>query len=80
MTSKIYADVFPGQESDRPLPEDFVVRGQMYSLWYYPRAWFEDANIDEEERLLELPSTTASRVERILWLGIRIASVCPTFA
>lgn len=80
MTSKIYADVFPGQGSDRPLPEDFVVRGQMYSLWYYPRAWFEDAQVDEEERLLELPSTAASRVERILWLGIRIASVCPTVA
>lgn len=80
MTSKIYADLFPGQQSDRPLPEDFFVRGQMYSLWYYPRAWFEDANIDEEERFLELPSTAASRVERILWLGIRIASVCPTFA
>ena len=80
ITPKIYADVFPGQASDRPLPEDFVVRGQMYSQWYYPRAWFEDAQVDEEERLLELPSTAASRVERILWLGIRIASVCPTFA
>lgn len=80
MTSKIYADVFPGQKSDRLLPENFVVRDQMYSSWYYSRAWFENANIDEEERLLKLSFTTASRVERILWLGIRIASIRPTFS
>ncbi len=80
MTSKIYADVFPEQKSDRSLSENFVVRDQMYSLWYYSRTWFEDANIDEEERLLKLSSTTASRVKRILWLEIRIASICSIFA
>ena len=60
------------------LPEDFVMRGQIYSQWYFSEAWFDDEATDEDERLLELPSTHISRVERILWLGARIASVCLT--
>lgn len=52
----------------------------MYSSWYYFKAWFENANIDEEECLLKLLFTTASRVKRILWLEICIASICSIFA
>lgn len=36
--------------------------------------------MNEEERLLKLSFTIASRVKRILWLEIRIAFVCSTFA
>lgn len=75
MTAKIWADAFP-HPGGRPLPEDFGIRGQLYSQWYFPDRWFSDATIDDEERTLELPSMTAYRVERILWLGVRIASVC----
>lgn len=80
MTSKIYADVFFKQKSDWSLSENFVVRDQMYSSWYYFKAWFENANIDEEKRLLKLSFTTASRVKRILWLEICIASIRSTFS
>ena len=63
----------PGQNSDdRPLPEDFVTRGQ----WYFPESRFNNIMIDDEERSIELPSMGAVRVERILWSGFRIASVC----
>ena len=78
MTPRVWGDGFP-KPSDgvgRPLPEDFVLRGQLYSQFYYTKDWFQEAMIDEEERALELPSMVAPRVERILWLGIRIASVC----
>lgn len=56
---------------DRPLPEDFVMRGQ----WYFPESRFNNIMIDEEERSIELASMAAVRVERILWSGFRIASV-----
>ena len=74
-SSRIWADAFPHPDG-RPLPEDFQTRGQPYSRWYYPDKWFTNSTIDDEERTLELPSMTALRVERILWLGMRIASVC----
>lgn len=31
--------------------------------------------IDDEERILELPSMTETRTERILWLGFCLVSV-----
>lgn len=56
---------------DRPLPEDFVMRGQ----WYFPESRFNNVMIDDEERSIELASMAAVRVERVLWSGFRIASV-----
>ena len=77
LTLRVWADSFPQPEGvGRPLPEDFVIRGQYYSQWYFPNTWFTDTKIDDEERALELPSMAAHRMERILWLGMRIASVC----
>ena len=78
--SKLQGSQFPkaGDGPDRPLPEDFIMRGQLWCQWYFPIRWFEDAAIDDEERTLELPSMTAPRIERILWLGYRIAAVCLT--
>ncbi len=78
MTPRVWGDGFPKPNGDvgRPLPEDFVLRGQIYSQSYFPKNWFQEARIDDEERALELPSMTTLRVERILWLGIRITSVC----
>ena len=63
----------PPVRSRRPLCEDFLIRGQRYAKGYFPDNWFEDSPVDEEERPLELLSTTALRTERILWLGKRIA-------
>ena len=76
LTSKVFDERFPKPDGiGRPLPEDFMMRGQMYSQWYFPETWFKDAMIDDEERSLELASMAAPRAERILWLGLRIASV-----
>jgi len=78
LTSQIWATNFPRPENafGRPLPEDFAMRGQLYTQGFFPETWFSDAMIDDEERSLELPSMAAPRVERILWLGARIVSVC----
>jgi len=79
LTSRIWDQDFPRPENvfGRPLPEDFAIRGQLYTQGFFPETWFSDATIDDEERSLELPSMAAPRVERILWLGARIVSVCP---
>ncbi|KAL8965797.1 MAG: hypothetical protein Q9197_006323 [Variospora fuerteventurae] len=77
MTPKVWAETLPMPDGGvtQPLPEDFAMRGQLCSLWYYPRNWFEKVHIDIEERSLEVPSMAATRVERILWLGMGIASL-----
>lgn len=77
LTRTVRGESFPKPDDDvgRPLPEDFVMRGQIYSQWYFPNRWFEDAQVDDEERFLEKSSMAATRVERILWLGLRMASV-----
>ena len=78
MTDKVLALVFPKPDNGvgRPLPEDHAMRGLPSTDGYFPEGWFSDAAVDDEERLLELPSMAAPRVERILCLGIQIASVC----
>ena len=80
-TSDIFAEDFPlsNQEYENsPLPEDFALRGQIYSQGYFPNTWFTDSMVEDDERTLELPCTTQARMKRILWLGHRIASVCHT--
>ena len=77
MPAKVEGEDFPQPDEGggRPLPEDYLLRGQMYSWWYFPADWFSKANLDDEERVLELPSMAAPRLERIRWLGTRIAAV-----
>jgi hypothetical protein len=67
--------VFPTDLSDHlPLPEDYLIRGQLWSQWYFPENWFAREH-DEEDRYLEPASTVKSRAERILRLGYEIATV-----
>lgn len=66
---------WPAEGAGRSLPEDFVIRGQAWSRGYFPKKWFEDAKVDDEERSMEVPSMAAPRVERMLWLGVRLASL-----
>ena len=56
------------------MPEDFVLRGQLWTDGYFPDNWFTDGRIDDEERALELPSFRASRLERVLWIAQKISS------
>ncbi|KAF2107222.1 hypothetical protein BDV96DRAFT_654068 [Lophiotrema nucula] len=66
--------VFPTDQTDaQPLPEDYLIRGQIWSQWYFPEDWFAREH-DEEERYLELASTIKSRTERILHLGYHIST------
>lgn len=68
---------FPGPEKDeapRPLPEDYAMRGLIYVDDYYPKLWFVNEKIDEDEKYFELASMVDQRKERILYLGYKIAA------
>jgi len=58
----------------RPLPEDFALRGLLYSEDYFPNDWFQNDKIDEDEKYFELPSMSEKRKDRILSLGCKIAT------
>ena len=58
-----------------PLPEDYLLRGQVWTQTYFPRNWFQDDEIDAEERSIEHASTVRRRAERVLSLMYRLASV-----
>ncbi|KAF7549093.1 hypothetical protein G7Z17_g6627 [Cylindrodendrum hubeiense] len=67
---------FPGPEKDeapRPLPEDYAMRGLIHAEDYYPKKWFINEKIDEDEKYFELASMVDQRKERILYLGYKIA-------
>jgi hypothetical protein len=76
--ARLEADTFPLPEDGLGayLPEDFAMRGQVWCQQYHPEGFFgEDCLLDDEERSLEMPSMTPSRVERCIWLGIKLCSV-----
>ncbi|KAF2277970.1 uncharacterized protein EI97DRAFT_449372 [Westerdykella ornata] len=67
--------LFPPLQSDNlPLPDDYLIRGQLWCQWYFPDDWFSRKH-DEEDRYLEPPSTVKARAERVLRLGYHIATL-----
>lgn len=76
----IFDPVFPVDQADSlPLPEDYLIRGQIWSQWYFPDGWFEREH-DEEDRSQEYASTVKLRTERVMHLGYELATVsikCP---
>lgn len=70
------ADMFSSDISrgdEMPLPEDYRIRGLVWTQGYYPKDWF-DREHDEEERYLELASTVKGRMERVLRLGYKLST------
>ena len=74
---RVESEEFPQQQSGTglQLPEDFVIRGLVWAPYYFPEDFFKVSTVDEDERTLELPSHSAPRVERCLWLGHKISTV-----
>lgn len=67
--------LIPHEGLDRPVPEDFVIRGRPYTREDFPNTFFTNAMIDDDERSLETLLLNEPRLERICWLGRRIAEV-----
>ncbi|MCJ1308021.1 hypothetical protein MMC25_001671 [Agyrium rufum] len=77
MVPELFEAYFPAGLTDgqRPLPEDWMIRGLIWCKYYFPNDYMKNSGIDEEERSIELPSMAAPRAQRIIWLALRIASV-----
>ena len=74
---RIDSEEFPGpyrSDTPRPLPEDYAMRGLVYTEDYYPASWFHDSQVEEDEKYFELASMMNPRKERLLWIGRRLAS------
>ncbi|OKP09745.1 hypothetical protein PENSUB_4868 [Penicillium subrubescens] len=63
----------------RHLPEDFLIRGQSWSQLYYPDKFFEGAPSEDDRPVIEPDTIPIPRMERCLWLGVQIATVCRIF-
>jgi hypothetical protein len=64
----------PEKGDARPLPEDHLIRGQVWSQTAFPVDWFRESEVDDEERSIEHASTVRDRSERVLWLAYLLAS------
>ena len=58
------------------LPKEFLMRGSLYSQWYFPGTWFTVTTVGDHERSLEVPSISQPWIDRLLWLGRSFSSVC----
>jgi hypothetical protein len=63
----------PDAATQRPLPDDYALRGFPWVERYFPEGWFANDKIDDDEKYFEVPSMMEERKERALWLGCRIA-------
>ncbi|OJD10101.1 hypothetical protein ACJ73_09938 [Blastomyces percursus] len=55
------------------LPEDFFMRGLVWTQLCYPADFFNGSSVNNEEQSLELPSIAVHRTERCLWYGYHLA-------
>ncbi|KAJ2896494.1 hypothetical protein MKZ38_005482 [Zalerion maritima] len=58
--------------SPYPLPEDYAMRGLVYTQGYYPADFFPES-VDDEDKYFEAPCMMEYRKDRILYLGCDIA-------
>ncbi|KAK6336133.1 hypothetical protein TWF696_001700 [Orbilia brochopaga] len=69
------SDSFPiVQKGFRPLPEEFMMRGLEIARRYFPYGYFSRIQVDDDERLIELPSMNLVREEKMLWLLVKFAN------
>lgn len=75
--ARIESENFPEPEkgaNHRPVPEDYAMRGLLWTDSYLPDSWFTYDLQDDDEKYMELASFYEERKERILYLGCRIAA------
>ncbi|KAL4800193.1 hypothetical protein BDV19DRAFT_353589 [Aspergillus venezuelensis] len=66
---------FPAKGDETPwLPEDFLIRGQIWSQYLYPDGFFNGSPTADEGRNIEPPSKDIARAQRCLWFGVRLAT------
>lgn len=76
----VESDDSPIIEAKKHMPEDFLIRGQLWGQQYYPECFFDKAPTEDDGRTIEYPSLSITRTYRCLWLGVRLAKVCLVFS
>ncbi|PIA94986.1 hypothetical protein CB0940_08935 [Cercospora beticola] len=56
----------------KPLSEDYVIRGHVWSQFYFSPGWF-DGQGEDDGRSIETASMMTARAMRVLWLGLFLA-------
>ena len=66
--------VIPERSDDTPLAEDFLIRGLIWTQFYFPSGWFDKQDEDSRAgRGIETDSSRKNRVERVQWLALYLA-------
>lgn len=60
------------QESAKPLSEDYIIRGHIWSQFYFVPGFF-DCQSEDDGRAIETADMMKSRAARVLWLGLFLA-------
>ena len=64
----------PRKDDAKPLPEDYLLRGLIWTRGYFPSNHFVGHAADEDGRpLMEVEEMQNARAERVLWLGLYFA-------
>ncbi|PSK35018.1 hypothetical protein B9Z65_1601 [Elsinoe australis] len=61
------------KDDARPLSEDFALRGLLWCRHYFPEKWF-DGNSNDDLPYHEPASSESLRIQRVLWLGVKIST------
>ena len=57
-----------------PLPEDYMIRGLVWTQWYFSLSWFESIEDDDGSRILEDESKRQHRAARVQYLCMLLAA------
>ncbi|KAI5362473.1 putative tetratricopeptide-like helical domain superfamily, DNA/RNA-binding domain, Est1-type [Septoria linicola] len=60
------------QGNTKPISEDFIIRGHIWSQSYFSSGWF-DGQSEDDGRSIESASMMKARAARVLWLGLFLA-------
>jgi hypothetical protein len=74
-SERVKHDKFPEPAEDDwcPFPEDYAMRGLLWTRDYFPECWFIK-EVEDDEKSLEKALMTPQRKERILWLAYHVAN------
>lgn len=63
----------PSSDEFRPFPEEWAMRGLIWTQSYFPEDWFKNPNIEAEKHFMEAESMRMQeRPERVLWLAMQL--------
>lgn len=71
-TSDLLASSQQESQHTKPLSEDYVIRGHVWSQFYFSSSWF-DGQGEDDGRSIETASMMTARAMRVLWLGLFLA-------